>query len=255
VFGTGSGDSLLTSTTTTQNLVANDANISTLNVSSLNAFIITVTNVSSIQLSTSTVLAETVGAQNVYTSTLLGDFGSISSLNVSSINGISPENLNVLRSTFSTIYWSTAQGENAVVSSIQISTVMGTDNMPIFTFDMANRRVGVNLGPTQQPRATMDVSGVVYAKGFVTASDRRLKHDIISLESMPIPEAYRYKWNDTGKADIGVMADEVEALAPECVYLRPDGYKAVDYLKLVPICLSLIKNLAQRLESLESRLG
>jgi hypothetical protein len=128
---------------------------------------------------------------------------------------------------------------------------MGFD-LPIFTFDMANRRVGVNLGATQQPRATIDVSGIVYANNFVTTSDRRLKSTI--TEMLPISsilKSYRYTNLETGEPDIGVMADEIEAILPECVYTRPDGYKSVSYIKLVPVCLSMIQALTERLSVLE----
>jgi hypothetical protein len=47
------------------------------------------------------------------------------------------------------------------------------------------------------------------------------------------------------------MADEIEEFAPECVYTRPDGYKAVSYTKLVPVCLTLIKSLSERVAALE----
>ena len=122
----------------------------------------------------------------------------------------------------------------------------------IITFDMVNRRVGVNLGATQQPRATMDISGIVYANCFVTTSDKRLKTDIQLLESPTvIPNAYRYKYIENGVSDIGVMADEIETLFPECIYVRPDGFKAVSYDKLVPVCLTLIKSLSERVARLE----
>jgi hypothetical protein len=141
---------------------------------------------------------------------------------------------------------------DATISTLRVSTIMG-DEFPIFTFDMTNRRVGVNLGSTQQPRATVDVSGVVYASNFVTTSDRRLKSDIEPLSVGVIPSSYRYRHLDTGEADIGVMADEIEIIVPECVYVRPDGYKAVSYTKLVPLCLSLIRSLSDRIEMLEKK--
>jgi hypothetical protein len=142
-------------------------------------------------------------------------------------------------------------GQKLLTSSIQVSTVMGFD-LPIFTMDMTNRRVGVNLGPTQQPRATMDVSGVVFATNFLTTSDRRLKSNISTLVTpLRAPNAYRYHNDETHEEDIGVMADEIEAILPECVYIRPDGYKAVSYIKLVPVCFSLIQALTERLEVLE----
>ena len=154
-------------------------------------------------------------------------------------------------STFSTYYFSTGYGRTLYASTMNISTIMGVD-LPIFTFDMVNRRVGVNLGATQQPRATMDISGIVYANCFVTTSDKRLKTDIQLLEPPTVvPNAYRYKYTETGVSDIGVMADEIETLFPECVYVRPDGFKAVSYDKLVPVCLTLIKSLSERVARLE----
>jgi hypothetical protein len=180
----------------------------------------------------------------------------ISSLFVSSINGLTPGSgggggSSLFLSTFSTLFASTAYLQTGVASSLQISTVMG-QTLPILTMDAANNRLGINLGPSQQPRATLDVNGIVYAGNFVTTSDRRLKRNIRTAE-IPhiIPVAYRYENTETGEEDLGCMADEVAAIAPECVYTTPAGYKAVSYPKLVPVCLSLIKRLADRVAALE----
>lgn len=190
---------------------------------------------------------------------LNGSTVTISSLWVSSINGLTPGSggggvtSSLQLSTFSTIYVSTAYLENTVASSIQISTVMG-QVLPILTLDSVNNRLGVNLGATQQPRATLDVNGIVYAGNFVTTSDRRLKWNIADLEQVhTIPKAYRYRSVDAPDGDIGCMADEVEAIAPECVYTTPTGYKAIAYPKLVPLCLSLIRSLTDRVVALEKQ--
>ena len=174
----------------------------------------------------------------------------INDLVVNTINGVNP-----VISTFSTVQWASAVGNKANISSLRVSTIMGVD-LPIFTFDMQNRRVGLNLGATQQPRATMDVNGIVYANNFVTSSDRRLKTNLRPLEApVEIPQAYRYNWIEGGAEDIGVMADEIEAIAPECVYTRPDGYKAVSYSKLVPVVLTLLRGLSLRVAQLEHSAG
>jgi len=134
-----------------------------------------------------------------------------------------------------------------------ISTIMGND-LPILTFDRVNRRVGVNLGATQQPRSALDVNGIVYANNFVNTSDRRLKKNISVLDvPHDIPQAYRFQYTESDEWDIGCIADEIEAIAPECVYIAPNGFKAVAYSKLVPVCLSLIRDLTQRMEVLEKR--
>lgn len=144
-------------------------------------------------------------------------------------------------------------GLTANISSLQVSTIMGVDT-PILTFDVVNRRMGVNLGAIQQPRAEVDVNGTIFAKNFVTTSDRRLKCNIRTL-SVPnsIPNGYRYTTVE-GEEEIGVMADEVESIAPECIYTTPSGYKAVNYMKLVPVCLTMIKSLESRLSALENDL-
>ena len=180
----------------------------------------------------------------------------INNLNVTSINGQPQQTSSFNASTFSTLYWSTAIGNNAIISSLFVSTIMG-NTQPIMTMDPVNRRVGVNLGGFLQPRATLDVNGIVYAKNFVTTSDRSLKWNIRDMESIPIkqlPKAYRFSSEDAPEGDFGCMADEVEQVAPECVYTTPSGKKAVAYMKLVPLCFQTIRDLSDRVNALESKM-
>jgi hypothetical protein len=155
------------------------------------------------------------------------------------------------RSTFSTIYWSSAFGINTHTSNAYISTIRGNTS-PLINFDNANNRIGINIGNTS-PRTTVDVGGTVFASNFVTASDRRLKTAIEPLFACDVPNPYRFSWIGDRTPDVGCMADEVEAIAPECVTVGGDGYKAVNYAKLVPYCFAVIKDLKARVEALESR--
>jgi len=143
--------------------------------------------------------------------------------------------------------WSNATGSGLNLSTLCVSTIVGYSS-PIFTFDKVNNRVGLNLGQLQ-PRATFDVSGVVFANNFVTSSDRRLKSEIQPLKGLDYLSTYSFTIN--GTPDIGVLADEVERIAPSCIYERPDGFKAVAYQKLVPVLLSYIHDLDARLKKLE----
>ena len=136
-------------------------------------------------------------------------------------------------------------------STLTISTIYGSPN-PLIRFNINTSSISINSLPSQAARATVDVNGVVYAEKFVMTSDRRLKSDLKIIEPPTvIPSAYRYVLTETGESDIGMIADEIEPIAPECIYTRPDGYKAVNYMKLVPVCLSLIKSLMERMEALE----
>jgi hypothetical protein len=173
----------------------------------------------------------------------------ISSLTVDQING--GAGIFTQISTFSTIYWSTGFGKHTDLSSLTVSTIMGADELPIITFDKENHRIGINLGANKMPRATVDVSGIVYAKNFVNSSDRRLKTALEPLRAREVPAAYRFSWISNNEVDVGCMADEVERIVPECVTTCADGYKAVNYAKLVPYCFSLIADLQARVDSLE----
>lgn len=67
--------------------------------------------------------------------------------------------------------------------------------------------------------------GMAYA-----ASDRRLKHEIerIGTHETGLP-IYSFRYIDTGQQAIGFMADEVAAIRPDAVRIRPDGYAEVNY--------------------------
>jgi len=64
-------------------------------------------------------------------------------------------------------------------------------------------------------------------------SDIRLKHDITLLGYLDDGLGfYRFSYNGSNKAYVGVMAQDVQRIAPEAVTLGPDGYLRVYYEKL-----------------------
>lgn len=62
----------------------------------------------------------------------------------------------------------------------------------------------------------------------LAASDRRLKSNVIRIGTHPLGIGV-YEYDIAGNRQRGVMADELEAVMPEAVYTRPDGYKMVNY--------------------------
>ena len=87
---------------------------------------------------------------------------------------------------------------------------------------------------------TNTFTGVQTATGFAVSSDRRLKDAIrplcIDASRLDAIHLYEWCWNELsgreGQADSGVLADEVAAVFPSCVYTGEDGYQRVDYGKL-----------------------
>jgi len=103
------------------------------------------------------------------------------------------------------------------------------------------------------------------AGSFVYSSDRRLKHnfaDLKNAQDILSLGTYTFDWNkDTEGAkgknatnDIGIIAQEVEKVFPQFVYTDEEGYKSVDYVKLVVPLLEVTKEQERKIDSLEARL-
>ena len=107
-----------------------------------------------------------------------------------------------------------------------------------------------------------NVDGTLTSTGDVVAfysSDERLKDNITNIHK-PLAKidkigGYKFTWNDKqdtylGK-DVGVLAQEIEAIMPEVVTTRKTGYKAVKYEKIVPLLIEGIKELNKKIEDIE----
>jgi hypothetical protein len=127
--------------------------------------------------------------------------------------------------------------------------------------------------PLQLRPDVINVSGSLIVTGSITAtdditafatSDIRLKENII-----PIPNALTkvnqisgntYDWkegfdnihNHKGN-DVGVIAQEIEAVLPQLVVNRDNGYKAVQYEKIIPLLIEAIKELSNKIDRLENK--
>jgi hypothetical protein len=133
---------------------------------------------------------------------------------------------------------------------------------------------GFSVGTTSDPGA-----GAIYATGNITAffSDQRLK--TISgkienaLDKVNSLSGVYYTMNDVAKShgydsdeiQVGVLAQEVEAVLPEIVKPAPfdldennnsksgENYKTVQYEKLVPLLIEAIKELKAEIDALKGK--
>ena len=119
--------------------------------------------------------------------------------------------------------------------------------------------------------AATNTAGEIRATGNITAyatSDIRLKENIKPISDALIKvnsiAGVEYDWTkeyiDTHggeddyflrKHDIGVIAQDVQKVLPEVVAQRQDGYLAVKYEKVVPLLIEAIKQLTNKVNSLE----
>ena len=135
------------------------------------------------------------------------------------------------------------------------------------TSDIAVRSVGVGVaapGPSNpgQLWATRDIISYY-------SSDRSLKENIKpinnALDKVMQINGVTFDWkqeviDDMGgeddyfvrKHDVGVIAQEVEAVLPEVVAERDDGIKAVKYEKLVALLIEAVKQLKHELDEIKN---
>jgi hypothetical protein len=117
------------------------------------------------------------------------------------------------------------------------------------------------------------VTGEIRATNEITAyysSDARLKENITVLtnpiEKLMQLRGVRFDWTDkyidyrggedgyfVRKHDIGIIAQEVEAILPEIVAGRANGYKAVRYEKLIPLLIEAVKTLSNEVSDLKNK--
>lgn len=112
--------------------------------------------------------------------------------------------------------------------------------------------------------AAPGTTGVIRATNDIVAyysSDKRLKDNIEvipnALEKVEAMSGVSFDWNNNQEVysghDIGVIAQEVEAVLPEIVETRDNGYKAVKYEKLTAVLIQAVKELSARVKELESK--
>ena len=116
---------------------------------------------------------------------------------------------------------------------------------------------------------TWAVSGAITATGEVTAyfSDQRLKTNIVpiadALDKVESISGYTFDPNEAALAlgiearhQMGVIAQEIEAVAPELVCDSAfEGYKTVRYDKLTALLIEAVKELSAKVKTLEAKLG
>jgi hypothetical protein len=105
---------------------------------------------------------------------------------------------------------------------------------------------------------------------FAVMSDQRVKEDIRNIpdatDKVMQMRGVTFKWKDIAgerfknrdfhhEREVGLIAQEVQAVLPEVVHVKPiDGYLKVDYNKVIPCLIEAIKEQHQRVKYLKEQL-
>ena len=160
---------------------------------------------------------------------------------------------------------------DAVIASTSVKTPLieytdGDDAMTIADGGAVTFAKSIGVGTTASA-----TTGEIRATNNITAyysSDIGLKENLNpienSIEKIQAISGYNFDWKDevvkerggeddyfVRKSDVGVVAQEIEAILPEACATRPDGTKAVRYEQLVPLLIEGIKELKAEIEELK----
>jgi hypothetical protein len=110
----------------------------------------------------------------------------------------------------------------------------------------------------------LTVTGNVCASNVACPSDERLKQDIRpirgALTTVQDLNGVEYQWKEDVAAErnwssakqIGLLAQNVQKVAPQAVVEMPDGYLAVDYARLVPLLIEGMKEQQRQIDELKT---
>ena len=108
-------------------------------------------------------------------------------------------------------------------------------------------------------RGTLQTYLTQTSTSWVSTSDERLKNVVAPVSDACAtlkginPVIYSWKSDEQATRHIGLLAQEVQKVIPECVYEDPSGNLGIVYQDVLPVLLRAIKELTARVEILETR--
>jgi hypothetical protein len=94
---------------------------------------------------------------------------------------------------------------------------------------------------------------------ILNPSDITLKKNVNELTNSEIlnlnPVEFNFKSDEEEKKHYGFIAQDIEKIFPELVSNNTMGYKTVNYLELIPIMLSKMKQMQNEIDSIKKTLS
>jgi len=285
--------SIDTKFTTLQSLTASNLNRFTRieeSTASLNAYTSSNDTTNTSQNTRLNRIEESTASLNLYTSSIATAyegratatktiFSGSSQINFTQLSGISA---NIISSSSDTsnvdmiiaggsisanLYGGVVSGSSQISSLLPAGVVSGSIQVLGSSTIMSGSSGNYQFNSIGVGTAASTTTGEIRATGDITAyysSDIRLKENITpipnALEKVNQISGNTYDWKDgydeihSHKGnDVGVIAQEIENVLPQIVTNRDNGYKAVQYEKIIPLLIEAIKELSAKVKELENK--
>ena len=194
------------------------------------------------------------------------DLGSNNLTTSGNVDGV---DVSTLKSDFDTLNGKTLVSGSSIASSAQGEVALTTNGVAATAVDLGLQTSDdVQFNSLGVGTAGSTTTGEILATNDITAfysSDERLKENIVDLEgALDKVKAMRgvtFDWKELSEEerktihsheghDLGVIAQEVQAVYPELVHQRDHGYLSVDYVKLTAVLIQAVKELSAKVDEL-----
>ncbi len=167
---------------------------------------------------------------------------------------------------------STAVATTAYVDAAKFQNGTATGNTPYWngtswvtnSSNIYNAGASVGIGLTPSGTYKLEVNGRLKSTGINESSDIRWKKDISTVQNALAKvlemRGVNYNWktqefpekNFESDLQLGLIAQEVEKVIPEVVDTDDNGFKSVEYSKLVALLLEAIKDQQKQISKQEA---
>ena len=116
------------------------------------------------------------------------------------------------------------------------------------------------ITPYDQTKTVMIPKDLLVLGSINNPSDINLKNNIeqITTDANILknlnPVSFTFKDDDQNKKHFGFIAQELEILYPELVSDNEGGFKTVNYIEMIPILLSQMKNMQREIDKLKDEI-
>jgi len=191
--------------------------------------------------------------------------------NGNSINVLSPLNLSNVAITSNNIPFSIGSsgtiGSSGSFVTAGAGIQMGVNGTNIITIDVSGNTLvnditrvaskfcvsSMILKADSIYTSTINVGNTCYAQTFVTLSDSKVKSNMSSIMNVNLDSVgvYKFRYAGSSEDDIGILAQELEEVYPECV-VEGNSVKYVKYGAVVALLLGEVRDLKKRVAALEA---
>ena len=148
--------------------------------------------------------------------------------------------------------YSGRQGDNTQNIKQFVTSVLGVVNWVYKTITGSTSQV---ITPQDQTKTVLIPKDLLVLGSINNPSDITLKDNIepINLDDFNKlnPVSFTFKDDDKNKKHYGFIAQELETVYPELVTNTELGFKSVNYIEMIPILLSQMKNMQMEIDKLK----